>query len=509
MGIEAEVESLRRQNADLLARCQQLETTIRILEQERRELRRRLFGRRSEKAEQLDALQEDLFQEATREIEAERRLADTQQEDTSETSRRRRPRGRRALRKDLPRKRKEYALPPEKRLCTCCQEPMEPFGADVTEELEYIPASAFIIEHARIKYSCRRCQQGVAIAEGPARPIEKGIPGPGMLAHVVVSKYGYHLPLYRLEQIFDEQGLEISRKTMCDWIGAAADLATPIVEEMKRSLLKEPLLQTDDTPVPYQDRSRKGQTSRGYLWSYTKPWGEVVYDFTTTRSRAAPQKWLGKYQGYLQADGYVGYKALCESGKPMHIGCMAHVRRKIFEAQDEDREATNLMLAGIQKLYRIERRAKESGITGEALVALRMSEVLPVLDTLRDFFEKVSPRTLPKSLLGRAMRYALDQWPAIIRYTAVAEAEIDNNSCEHTMRAVVLGRKNWLFAGSVDGGRRAAVLYSLITTCKRLEIDPAAYMRDVFGRVASHPMSRIAELTPRAWAALRAEAAAA
>jgi len=260
--------------------------------------------------------------------------------------------------------------------------------------------------------------------------------------------------------------------------------------------------------VPYQDPLRKGKLSQGYLWSYTKPWAEVVFDFTPTRSRAAPKAFLDGFAGHLQTDGYVGYSSLFETRVDARIGCLAHVRRKFFEARRETEDSAGTALAAIQRIYRIERRCRDDGVRGDALVAVRQSQVMPILQELAGFFAYLEPKTLPQSLIGKAVRYAIGQWPAIRRYTMVAEAEADNNSCEQTIRTPVLGRKNWLFAGSVEGGRRGAVLFSLIVTCKRLGINPAEYLTDIITRIPTHPNSRITELLPRQWKALRDQAAA-
>jgi transposase len=504
--VHGELEKLRNAHAELLARFETVSFTNATLERENAALRsereallKRLFGPRSEKAAHN---QQELFEEAKTELDEDQRerlageaaapLEPPALEDEK-------PRRRRPLPADLERERRRYELAEHERRCKRCHEPMQPFGEEVTEELEYVPASLRVIELARTKYACKRCHDGVVVAPGPDRPIEKGRPGPGLLAHVAVSKFADHVPLYRQSGIFERIGIDISRKTMSGWMGAVAELLAPVVDAMKQQLLSEPFLQSDDTPVPYQDRSRPGKTARGYLWTYTKPWAEVVYEFTTTRSRAGPRDFLAGFEGHLQADGYSGYNALFRTGRVAHIGCMAHVRRKFFESREESPHDAELILAGIQKLYRIERQAKDEGITGAALVELRRDQCVRVLDILGEYITDLVPHTLPKSGFGRAVRYAIDQWPAIRRYVDVAEAELDNNSCEHTVRPVALGRKNWLFAGSVEGGKRAATIYSLVTSCRRLGIDPQAYLTDVISRAPAHKMSKIDELTPRAW----------
>ena len=496
---------LASENETLKAHCANQELRIRALLDKQKLLLLRLYGRRSEKFDpaQAELFRAELVSEAATELEAEIQAkvqAGAQEEAPPADSKRN---GRRRPPASLRRERHEHTLAECDRLCSCCQAPMQAFGEDVTEQLEYIPASLFVIEHARIKYACKSCGDGVATAPLPAQPIEKGLPGPGLLAHVALSKYGHHLPLYRLEQIFAEQGVPVSRKTMTDWVAATAAMLEPVVAEQKRQILKAPLLQSDDTHVQYQDRTRKGSTARGFLWAYTVPWAEVVYDFSPTRSRSAPREFLGDFKGHLQVDGYVGYTAIFPDRPGATIGCLAHVRRKFFEARSEDREKADNVLGLIQLVYRIERRMKQEGITGDARVAVRTSEALPVLEDLAAYFDLLVQSTLPKSMLGMAARYAIGQWPAIRRYVSVGHAEADNNSCEQTMRVPVLGRKNWLFAGSLEGGKRGAVLFSLIVTCRRLGIDPAQYLRDVITRIATHPNSRIGELTPRGWKELR------
>jgi transposase len=491
---------------------ERLETIIRLIKADRERLLRLLFTPRSEKLspDQIELFRAELLNEAEDELAAEQAEKDAAgQKDEEEQKAPARRGGRRRLPSELRRERREHTIPESARICSCCKEVMQPFGEEVSEQLEYVPAELFVIENVHVKYACRSCEQGVRTAVSPAQPIEKGLPGPGLLAHVSLSKYGHHLPLYRLEQIFAEQGCPVSRKTMCDWIEEIARLLHPIVDEQKRILLGEPLLQADETPVPYRDPMRKGKLSQGYLWAYTRPWAEVVFDFTPTRSGQAPKTFLNGFAGHLQTDGYAGYSSLFENRTDMRIGCLAHVRRKFFEARHETEDSAGTALAAIQRIYRIERRCRDQRVRGPDLVAVRQSEVVPLLDELEAYFKYLEPRTLPQSLIGKAVRYAIGQWPAIRRYTSVAEADADNNSCEQTMRVPVLGRKNWLFAGSVEGGRRGAVIFSLVVTCKRLGINPAEYLADVIARMPTHSQLRIGELVPRTWKAMRDQAAAA
>ena len=515
MGQRARERSLLTKNAELLEKNQALETRVELLSVERNRYKelykavmRRLFGRRSEKIDpgqlrfEFGKLVEEALEAAAAEL-ADKQAQDEARDEPQPSPPRRKHPGRRPLPPHLSRRREVYELAIDQRGCPCCAAVMVEIGEDITEQLDYEPASFYVTEQVRIKYACRTCDQGIVRTPKPERPIERGRPGAGLLAHLAVAKYADHLPLYRLEGIFAREGVEICRQTMCQWIAQLADLLAPIVAELKRQLLCDPLLQSDDTVIPYQG-DVKGRTSKGYLWIYTRPYAEVVYDFTTNHSRAGPIDFLGDFEGYLQTDGHSSYNAVYATGKVSHIGCMAHARRKFYEALGEAPTDAKLVLAGIQSVYRIEQQAKAAGVTGADLVALRKREAEPVLISLENLFEVIAHKYRPKTVMARAIGYARGQWPAIKRYVEVAEACIDNNSSEQAVKPVVIGRKNWMFAGSDEGGRRAATLYSLIVSCKRLGIDPYAYLCDVIATVATHPNNRIGELTPRAWAAARA-----
>lgn len=495
----ARAEAALKSEAKLRTHNEYLERENGALRAERKALLHRLFGRKSENVE---ALQGNLFDESRSEIEADLNLSQGEEDSILEPANP--PARRRTKRKEsqahLPRHRQVYEISEQDRHCSCCDEVMQPFGEEVTEQLDYIPAQLRILEQAKVKYACSACKDGgVRTAEAPDRPIPKVHASAALISYITTSKYSEHLPLYRQERIFERLGAEISRQTMAGWLGAAADLLEPVVTEMRRDLLKAPLIQSDDTPIRYQDRRLKGKTGRGYLWAYCLPWAEVVYDFREDRSRAGPLEFLAGYRGAIQADGYSGYNELFRQDGTEHVACMAHIRRKIFESRGEYPDRAKVLLAGIQQLYRIERRAKRDAVIGDALVELRREKSVPIFATLQEAMTEWSSDVLPRSGFGKALRYALDQWPSMLRYVEVPESELDNNSCESAIRPVALGRKNWLFAGSAEGGRRAALLYSLVTTCKRLEVNPQAYLTDVISRIGNHKVSAIAELTPRAW----------
>ena len=320
----------------------------------------RIFGTRSEK---IDPAQLKLFEA---ELSKDNLCVSKPHDDGSELDfedapkHRSRRNGRKPLPENLHRERKYHDPSASDLECPCCGEKRKRISEEVTEELEFIPAQAYVIEHVRGKYACPKCQEGVVIADLPARPIEKGRPGPGLLAHIVVSKYSDHLPLYRQERIFARHGLDLARSTMCDWIGWVSDLLKPVVKEMKSIIFESPVIQSDDTPVRVQDRAKKGKCRRSYLWSYCVPGGEVVYDFTMSRMRDGPTRFLAGFEGYLQSDGYEGYNQALRQGRLSHIGCMAHARRRFYEAMDESPEYANGVVKAIQDLYRLEHELKEA-----------------------------------------------------------------------------------------------------------------------------------------------------
>jgi transposase len=417
--------------------------------------------------------------------------------------------GRQRLPESLERRRMVYDLGELERQCPQCQGELRHIGEEISERLEYVPACFCVIEEACQKYACAKgCT--VVTAQKPTPPIEKGLPGPGLLAHVAVSKYGDHLPLYRQEEIYRRQGVELSRQTMCDWMRECAKLVSPLFELMKQRVLSSKAVQTDDTPVPVLDPELP-RTRTGRIWTYVGDQGHpyTVYDYTPTRSRDGPEAFLKKFSGYLQADAYSGYDQLYEdpARSVVEVACWAHARRKFYEAQSSDVMRSMVMLAYIRLLYDVEHEAGDRNLRGEQRRALRQARSLPILDDIRAYLEVERPKVLPKSPEGQAIAYTLSNWKALVRYCQDGDLEIDNNGAERSLRPVAVGRKNWMFFGSDKGGQTAAVLNSLIATCKRLRIDPFAYLRDVFQRIGGHPNNRLDELLPDQWAAARTAAA--
>jgi transposase len=491
-----DIPTLHRMVQQLLSNVNEQARQIVDLQTQLEWFKRHTFGRRSEK---LDANQLTLFEGVTDTEDQENASEDSDPTpiDVVKKSKNHRN-GRRPLPAHLPRERIEHHPPKEELVCPCCGRAKQVMGEEVTEELDYVPASFIVRQHVRLKYVCKHCQEDVVIADLPPRPIEKGRPGTGLLAHVLTSKYCDHLPLHRQEGIFKRHGVDIHRSTMCDWVRDCAHLLSPIVHYMKQIILQSKIINTDDTPVPILDGSRT-QTRKGYLWAYIGDKRTVVFDYTPSHSRDGPVAFLGDYGGYVQADAYKGYDAFFETGDATEVGCWAHTRRKFYDGRTTDPRHAHEMLALIGKLYDIEREAKQNELDAPAVKELRQQHSKPILAEISPRLEDWSITVLPKSPMGQAVGYARGQWKALNRYLDDGDLDIDNNLSERVLRTVALGRRNWMFAGSDAGAERAAVIYSLVATCKLCHLDPFAYLRDVLDRVSTHPASRIAELTPSAW----------
>jgi len=414
--------------------------------------------------------------------------------------------GRQRLPAQLRRERIEYHPPEAEQVCPDCSQQMARIGEEVSEQLEYTPASIFVIEHARIKYACRGCAGHVVTgAPAVAQPIAKGLPGPGLLAHVLTSKYADHLPLHRQESILERQGVQLSRSTLCDWVREGARRLAPVVDEMIRELLLSRKIHTDDTPVPVQDRDRES-TREGRLWVYLgdHEHPHVVFSYTPNRKRDGPLRFLKDYRGYLQADAYAAYDAIYAGDLVIEVACWAHARRKFFDAMKADPMRAQVALAYIRRLYEIEKRGR--GLKPLERLELRQAEAKPILEALATWLQEQVGRVAPKSPLAEAIGYARAQWVALSRYLEEGILDIDNNAAERALRRVAVGRKNWLFAGSDEGGDRAAIVYSLVASCARLKINPFEYLQDVLRRLPSLPPDRIVDLTPQAWLAQRTAA---
>jgi transposase len=414
-----------------------------------------------------------------------------------------RPTGRRPLPASLPRQRIEIDLPDADKVCACGM-PKTRIGEAVSEKLDYVPASVRVIETVRPKYACPHCHDGVVTAPAPPQAVERSLATEGLLAHVVVSKYLDHLPLYRLERIFQREHLDLSRATLCGWVADVATALAPIGDELRRQVTAATYLQTDDTPVTILEErgSRKGR-----IWTYLDPlMPQVVFDATPTHERDGPEIFLADFAGDLQADAYTGYDALYRTGRIRELGCWAHARRGFVEALPTDARAAR-MIELVQQLYHVERAVADESVEGRQ--ARRRDASVPLLAAIGAERDALAATVLPKSPLGEAVRYLTNQWAALQRFVEDGRFRIDNNGAENQLRGVAIGRKNWLFAGSFEGAKRAALLYSLVQSCTLIDVSPFDYLKDVLLRVATHPHRLIADLTPRGWSATFGQRAAA
>jgi transposase len=343
-----------------------------------------------------------------------------------------------------------------------------------------------------------------ALAALPPQPIEQGMAGPGLLAQIAVSKYEYHQPLYRQEKLFRQQfGVELSRKTMGSWMEQIAQLAAPVYRAIKEDLLAGHYLQADETPIRYLDPDVKGKSQQGYLWTYSRPGGDVLFEWRTSRARAGPEAFLKGFRGKLQTDGYAAYESLArERADLMLVGCWAHARRGFHEALGESKLAA-WFVRQIGLLYAVEKKLRRSrpGGAGPALrQAVRAWQSRPVLERLQRAMKLVRSRTLPQGLLGQAIDYALIRWEALTRYVEDGALEIDNNLIENAIRPSALGKKNWLFIGHPSAGERSAILYTLLGSCRRHDLNPFDYLKDLFTRLPAAKITDIKQFTPAAWA---------
>jgi transposase len=463
--------------------------------------RRMILGRKSEKLtgelEQLEFRLEEL--EITRAAEEAAQDTAAQPPVTPADSKRRSRPQRKPLPEDLPREVVTH-LPPHN-CCPDCGGALRKFGEKVSEQLERVPATYKVIRHVRPKFACAACER-VVEAPAPARPIDRGLPGPGLLAHVLVSKYADHLPLYRQSQIYAREGVDLDRSTLAGWVGAASELLTPLVDEIRKHVLAASKIHADDTPVPVLAPGN-GKTKTGRLWTYVRddrPAGystapAVWFTYSEDRKGEHPRRHLQNFKGALQADAYSGFHHIYGDGAIYEVSCWAHSRRKFHDIHVVHASPTTTeALARIGALYGIEEEIR--GKPAELRRSVRQVRAKPLLDDLHRWMEKSLHSLSTKSETAGAIRYALSHWRALTRYVDDGLLEIDNSAAERALRAVAIGRKNYLFMGADSGDQRAASLYSLIGTAKLNGLDPAFYLCAVLATIANHPINRIQKLLP-------------
>lgn len=399
----------------------------------------------------------------------------------------------------LPKEREDVAVPEDECHCPACGSWMERVGHEITQKLG--TRSPFYTK----EYWCEKraccCGQGIVTAKLPPQPVPNGKAEPSMLAQTVVSKFQDHVPFYRQSKIYAREGLEIGDTTLVEWSNQVADLLAPIYWNMKQEVLASGYIQADETSLRVL---AKEKCDRCYLWSYGSPQGTVVFDFQPTRAaRDGPNDFLADFSGKLQSDGYAGYDATKNRSDVLWFACWAHARRKFHEAEPTAKARSAKVLKYIQGLYRLEAFARQRGLTSVERSELRKEKAVPLLAALKSYLASLKDQILPKSDLGVAMNYVVKRWADFERYVDHGEVEIDNNLCENSIRGIAVGRKNYLFAGSQSGGVKAACLYSIVETCKRLEINTHEYLTDVLTRLPITPAPDTVELTPTQWAAAR------
>lgn len=568
-----DVATLQRMVLELLATLQQRDHDNAALRHRLALLLRRLYGPRNERVDPDQGLLDFMRQPE------DPALTPVAPAEPAKPKRTCRPHGRRRLPGDLPRVRRDHVLTEAERVCATCGRVRHEIGTQTSEQLDYKPASLFVVENVVHKYACPCCSKGQpsppgpesdarqeapthtptvsalepqpqtptppigetmattpqppprpspAAAEGepastppappvpgvvvaaprPATPIAKGLPGPGLLAHLIVSKYVDHLPLYRLEASYERQGVFLPRSTLCDWLLASGQLLQPLYDVLVTRLLLSRVIHTDDTPLKLQDvLTHLLSTAR--MWCYlgdaAHPFN--VFDFTLNRKRDGPQRMLANYSGYLQADAFASYDCLylpdplTTTARIHEVACNAHARRKFYEARTSDATRAHRALAYYGQLYELERQARD--FDEDQRLRMRQDLAVPILNALHAWVVQERRDVLPKSPMAEALNYASNNWAALVRYTTAGFLAIDNNVAEREMKRIAIGRKNWLFVGSPQGGRTAAVLMTFTSTCHRLGVEPWAYLQDVLTRLPTTPAEQLPELVPDRWQAAR------
>jgi transposase len=536
--------TLKRMVMELVASLHERDRDIEALRHRLDLLLRRLYGPRGER---FDPRQLLLF--AGPAPGQDSVAAHSEPAEPTRPQRRCRPHGRRRMPEGLPREPRHHELSEAERVCRGCGRLRIDIGADKSEQLDYRPASLFVVEHFVHKYVCPCCSrrslngQGqqpqpgqesepmptqepesqlpappcplivnpgevVVAATKPAMPIAQGLPGPGLLAHRIVSKYPDHLPLHRLERAYERQGLFLHRSTLCDWLGACSQLLRPLYDLMVSVVLQSRALHTDDTTVKMQELVTH-LLSTARLWVYlgdaAHPYN--VFDFTVNRKRDGPERFLADYRGYLHADAFSGYDGLylpdprTASARIIEVACNTHARRKFYEARGSDALRSHQALAYYRQLYELERAAKD--FSDAQRLQMRQDLSVPILGQFHTWLTVQRTEVLPKSPMGEAIGYALNNWAALVRYTEAGFLAIDNNVSEREMKRIAIGRKNWLSIGSPRGGQTAAVLFSFTSTCQRLGVEPWAYLQDVLARLPATPAGQLSDLLPDRWQAAR------
>jgi len=465
------IESLHNQLKEKEKKIEQLSFRIDCL------LRHR-YTSRSEKLDPSHP-QMSLFDEPEIDPVLEEALHDSNDEIIEVPAHKRKKSGRKPLPDDLPRILREYDLPEHEKICACgCD--LSPIGESTSEQLEIIPAVMYVIKHIKKKYACKACEETVKQAKSPTQPIPKSNAGPGLLAHLLVSKYQDHLPLYRQENILKRIGVEVSRATLCNWVLRCGELFQPLINLLIKTINQYNVGYADETTVQVLKEPERAPDKKSYMWVFGGgppdkfSW---IYQYHPSRSGDIPNGFFDEFSGYLHVDGYAGYNDISNT---ILVGCWAHARRKFVEVAKSAKNKKGLahhVICEIKKLYKVEKDAKKNNLSHEDLKQLRNEKSKPLLDKLFIWLNEKQKTTPPKSPIGKAIAYTLNQWGKLVRYLDDGRLEIDNNRSERAVKPFVIGRKNWMFSDRVHGAKAGANIYSLIETCKANGIEPYAYLR--------------------------------
>jgi transposase len=495
--IPAESEKLQA----VVAENQRLQMEVRYLRELLRLARIAKYGPGSEQLsdEQLELLELEPGVRAE-EVQAESEKAQLQ---LPLRSPRKEGHGRGNLPAHLPRVEQIIVCTEEECVCGSCGRQKVVIGYESSEQLDVEPAKYFVRVTKREKRACQHCPEGgVVCAPAPVQVIDKSLATDRLVIETIVSKYLDHLPLYRQSaMLLRDTGIELSRNTLCGWVMRVGELLQPIAGAMAQELLASPYLQADETPVDVQLKDSKGRNHQAYLWQYSTPGGAVVFDFQLGRSREGPKRFLGKYEGILQTDGYAAYDRV-GGPKMVHAGCWAHARRYFFqavEAHPQDRAAIALV-ATIDELFALDAQARQQGLSVLERDQLRQQKARPLLEAIAKQIATARAQCLPQSALAKACNYTLTQWGRLSQFLDYPVLELSTNLAENAMRPIALGRKNWLHFGSPQAGARIAAILSILETCRRLRLPARDYLASILPGLADFPLRQVSQLTPAAWA---------
>lgn len=487
-------KKMESENEDLVKTNQKMEARLNDMQFQLDQMKRLIFGFKRERfIKNTDENQLTLPFDVPPETEVEK-----QQETITYTrakNKRKNHPGRMSLPDHLPVK--EIVIEPEEDTTG-----MKCIGQEITDQLEIIPAKLFIQRYIRNKYIKSEDEEGLThkgiIAPLPVFPIEKGMAGPGLLAQIMIDKFVDHLPIYRQIERFKREGIKIPSSTINGWQESVSNLLWPLYENLKRRVLQQGYLQVDETPIQVLDKTKKGKTHRGYHWIYYSPLERMVlFDYQHGRSREGPSRLLKNFSGYLQTDGYTVYDLIGQRKSITHLNCMAHARRGFEKALPYEMEKAEYAMGMFQKLYAIEREARDGNLSPQQRYELRLDKALPIINELGKWIVETYKNVLPKSPIGKAVAYCIPRWDNLINYLHDGSLEIDNNLAENAIRSIALGRKNYLFAGSERGAERAAMFYSFLGTCKKNNVNPFEWLKKVLEVIPEHKVSMLHELLPQ------------